>query len=126
MYGENPDAAVGQGIENPDNWASSCNVIEENIKFLGETRERGNVTREVLLNDIQERLKHTYCIEFLETQKDELVRILLLDLESGSEEELIYSCGIIRILFAHFSGAWKSIYIQFEPILKKKYCQFNF
>jgi len=93
--------------------------MEESIRYLGETRERGNVTRETLLGDIHDRLKHSYCIDFLETQKDELVRILLLALDSESEKEIINSCGIINLLFAHFGVKWKSIFDKSEPILKR-------
>jgi len=86
---------------------------------LGETRERGNVTREALLGDIQDRLKHSYCIDFLETQKDELIRILLLALDSDVEKEIINSCGIINLLFAHFGAKFKSFFAKLEPILKR-------
>jgi len=106
-------------IDNTDHWEQSCTNIEEAIRYLGETRERGNVTREILLADIQDRLKHSYCIEFLETQKDELIRILLLALDSESELELINSCGIINLLFAIFGVKWKVVFNKIEPLLKR-------
>jgi len=70
------------------------------------------------LGDIQDRLKHSYCIDFLQSQKDELVRILHLALDSGSEKEIIHSCGIINLLFANFGVKWKSGFKKFEPLLK--------
>jgi len=123
FHGDEPEApppAIVVPEAQVDHWEETCRIIEEDIRFLGETRERGNVTREVLLKDIQDRLKHSYCLDFLETQKDELLRILLLALDSGSELELINSCGIINLLFANFGLKWKSFFTKIEPILKHK------
>jgi len=119
IFGEEEAGVEAQVGDNPDHWEHSCKVIEEDIRFLGETRERGNVTRENLLADIQDRLKHSYCVDFLETQKDELVRILLLALDSESQLEIINCCGIIKLLFAVFGVRWKSEFIKMEPILKR-------
>jgi len=113
---ENGDHANGNMIEN---WDRASTIIEEAIKFLGETRERGNVTREVLLDTINEKLKHSYCIDFLQTQKEELVRILLLALDSVTELELIRACSVISLLMLHFGSEWKSVFRKFEPLLKR-------
>jgi hypothetical protein len=110
----------GDGTGNSyDSWDQSSYKMEEAIRYLGETRERGNITREAYLETLIDRLKHSYCYDFLQTQKEELVRILLLALDSESESELINCCSVISLLFVHFGTEWKDAFKKFEPLLKR-------
>jgi len=100
-----------------DNWDTLAIQVEEELSNLGGKREKVGKSRQESLETIISCIKHSYMVDFLQTQKEELVRILKQEFFSDLPEEQILGRTLLSLLCITCGSSWKSLYDIFAPIL---------
>jgi len=100
-----------------DNWDSLAIQVEEELSNLGGKRDKVGTSRQKSLEAIINCIKHSYMVEFLQTQKEQFVRILKQEFVSDLPEEQTLSRSLLCLLCITCGTSWKSLYELFAPSL---------